>query len=321
MSFSSDVKEELSRQISTARHCQTAEIAAIISLSGKIAVSEDDKYSIKVHTENVSVARKYFTLVKKTFNINTEISIRQNASLKKRRTYTLTASDHEDSIRILQATKLIDTNMEMKDDLSLVDNLVIQQICCKRSFIRGAFLAAGSISAPEKSYHFEIVCDTLRKATQLQEIIKTFEVDAKIIGRKKHFVVYIKEGTQIVEILNVMEAHVALMDLENIRILKDMRNTVNRKVNCETANISKTVSAAIKQIEDIKYIRDTVGFEELSDGLKEIALLRLEQPEATLRELGEMLDQVVGKSGVNHRLRKLSIIAESLRENKEEKDL
>ena len=118
-----------------------------------------------------------------------------------------------------------------------------------------------------------------------------------------------------------MEAHVALMDLENIRILKDMRNTVNRKVNCETANISKTVSAAIKQIEDIQYIKDTIGFEELSDGLKEIALVRLEQPEATLKELGEMLDQVVGKSGVNHRLRKLSIIAEGLRENKEEKYL
>lgn len=321
MSFSSDVKEELSRQISTARHCQIAEVAAVISLCGKITVSSDGKYSVKMYTENVSVARKYFTLVKKTFNINTEISIRQNTNLKKRRTYTLTISDHEDSIRVLQATKLIDTNMQIKDDLSLVDYLVIQQICCKRSFIRGAFLASGSISAPEKSYHFEIVCATLEKATQLQEIIKTFDVDAKIVGRKKHFVVYVKEGTQIVDILNVMEAHVALMDLENIRILKDMRNSVNRKVNCETANISKTVSAAVKQIEDIQYIKNAIGFEELSEGLKEIALARLEQPEATLKELGEMLDPVVGKSGVNHRLRKLSIIAESLRENKEEKDL
>lgn len=313
MSFSSDVKEELLRQVSTARHCQIAEIAAIISLCGKIISSEDEKYSIKASTDNVAVARKYFTLVKKTFKINTEVSIRQNTNLKKRRTYTLTVSNHEDSLRILQATKLIDLEMKIKKDLSLVDHLIIQQNCCKRAFIRGAFLAAGSISAPEKSYHFEIVCVTLEKALQLQEVIKAFEVDAKIVGRKKHFVVYIKEGTQIVEILNVMEAHVALMDLENIRILKDVRNTVNRKVNCETANISKTVSAAVKQIEDIQHIRDTIGLEELSEDLKETALARLGHPEATLKELGEMLNPAVGKSGINHRLRKLSDIANSFR--------
>ena len=138
--------------------------------------------------------------------------------------------------------------------------------------------------------------------------MNSFDVDAKIVERKKHFVVYLKEGAQIVDILNVMEAHVALMNLENVRILKEMRNSVNRKVNCETANISKTVNAAVK------HIREVMGLDSLPDNLKEMALLRLEYPEAPLKELGMYLDPPVGKSGVNHRLRKISEIADGLRE-------
>ena len=126
--------------------------------------------------------------------------------------------------------------------------------CCRRAFIRGAFLAAGSISDPEKFYHFEIVCAAEAKAEQLREIMSTFQLDAKIVKRKKYYVVYIKEGSQIVDVLNVMEAPVSLMELENIRILKEMRNSVNRQVNCETANINKTVAASVKQIRDIEYL-------------------------------------------------------------------
>jgi DNA-binding protein WhiA len=319
MSFSSNVKDELSRQISPGRHCQIAEIAAIVSLCGRVIISTDDKYCIKVHTENVAVARKYFTLIKKTFNINTEISIRRNVYLKKSRAYSILIKGHEDSNRVLNACKLIE-NSEIKENLSIVSNLVIQNSCCRRAFIRGAFLAAGSISDPEKFYHFEIVCTSKEKALQLQAIINTFDIESKIIKRKKYYVVYIKEGAQIVEILNVMEAHVALMNLENVRILKEMRNSVNRQVNCETANINKTVSAAVKQIDDIKYIKEHMGFEGLSEGLGDVARIRLEYPEATLKELGALLSPPVGKSGVNHRLRKLSNLAQELREfHKEEK--
>ena len=139
-------------------------------------------------------------------------------------------------------------------------------------------------------------------------------MDAKIVRRKKSYVVYLKEGSQIVDILNIMEAHISLMELENVRILKEMRNTVNRKVNCETANINKTVSAAVKQVEDITYLRDTIGFEKMSEGLEEVALARLSHPDATLKELGELLSPPVGKSGVNHRLRKLSEMAEKVRQ-------
>ena len=174
------------------------------------------------------------------------------------------------------------------------------------------------MSDPEKFYHFEIVCSDAKRAEQLQTIIRSFSVDAKIVQRKKSHVVYVKEGAQIVDMLAVMEANVALMDLENIRILKEMRNSVNRKVNCETANINKTVNAAVKQIEDIRLLEQKVGLESLNEGLEEIARLRLQYPEATLKELGLMLNPQVGKSGVNHRLRKLSLLADDLRENKEE---
>lgn len=316
MSFSSRIKEELSRQMSPARHCQIAEIAAIISLCGRIQISEYDHYCIKIHTENIAVARKYFTLLRKTFNISTDVSIRQGIGTHKSRVYTVGLRKHEDAILVLKATKLIDRFGQIEENLSIAQNVVIQQNCCKRAFIRGAFLAAGSLSDPEKFYHFEIACASEAKAVQLQKLLVSFELDAKIVLRKKYYVVYIKEGSQIVDVLNVMEAPVSLMELENIRILKEMRNSVNRQVNCETANINKTVSASVKQIADITFIRDTIGFDGLLDGLKEIAELRISRPEATLKELGEALDPPVGKSGVNHRLRKLGSLAERLREER-----
>ena len=158
------------------------------------------------------------------------------------------------------------------------------------------------------------LASTEEMAHQICDLICSFSMDAKIVLRKKSYVVYLKEGAQIVDILNIMEAHVSLMELENVRILKEMRNSVNRKVNCETANINKTVSAAVKQLEDITYLRDQIGFENIPKGLVEAALARLEQPEATLKELGESLNPPVGKSGINHRLRKLSEMADKVRQ-------
>lgn len=313
MSFSGMVKEELSRQIGIGLHCRIAETAALLSACGKITAEG----TLRFQTENGSVLRKYFTLLQKTFNIKTEISVRENNHLKKGTVYFIELSDSEQVQAVLQSTKL-KRDGENGETLSFCNALVTQQSCCKRAFIRGAFLASGSISDPRKSYHFEVVCQDEKKAKQLQEIIRSFQVDAKIVLRKKSYVVYVKEGAQIVDMLAVMEANVALMDLENIRILKEMRNSVNRKVNCETANINKTVNAAVKQMEDIKLIQRTIGFESLNEGLAQIAELRLQYPESTLKELGLMLVPQVGKSGVNHRLRKLSEIADGLRENKEE---
>ena len=314
MSFSSSVKDELSRQMPGARHCQIAETAAILSLCGRVKISASDHFWIEIHTENVAVARKYFTLLKKTFNIRTDVSIRSGMNHGRSRTYIVAVREHEEALKVLQAVKLINTQGEIGENLSLIRNVVLQNACCRRAFIRGAFLAAGSISAPEKFYHFEIVCPTEPKAEQLKNIIATFDIEAKIVPRKRYYVVYIKEGSQIVDILNVMEAPVSLMELENIRIVKEMRGSVNRQVNCETANINKTVSAAVKQIEDIRFIQSVAGLSGLPESLQEMARIRLERPEATLKELGEALEPPVGKSGVNHRLRKLSLVAEELRQ-------
>ncbi len=331
MSFSGMVKEELSRRISTARHCRIAETAALLSAWGRL----DESGRLYFQMENDAVVRKYFTMLRKTFNIDKEIFVRENGSQKKGKVYCVELTEPEQVLMVLQSTRLSSeapseggtpgegdgagaSHGRGGSPLICRNALITQQSCCKRAFIRGAFLAAGSISDPRKSYHFEIVCQEEEKAEQLQEMIRSFSIDAKIVRRKKSYVVYVKEGAQIVDMLAVMEANVALMDLENIRIFKEMRNSVNRQVNCETANINKTVNAAVKQAQDIQYIEETVGLDHLSDALSQMARLRLQYPEATLKELGMMLNPQVGKSGVNHRLRKLSGIAEGLRAGKEE---
>lgn len=320
MTFSGEVKQELSNQIAEARHCQLAELAAIVGLCGSVCISASGRYRLRIHTENITVARKCFTLLEKTFNICSNVSVRiHKGSKKSNQIYTVLVSDHESVLNLLQALKLLDEDGDVAEQVSPANQLLVQKSCCRRAFIRGAFLCAGSISNPEKSYHFEIVCVSEERALQLQALIHTFGPDAKIVQRKKHYIVYIKEGAQIVDMLNIMEAHISLMNLENIRIVRDMRNNVNRKVNCEAANINKTVNAAVRQMEDIRYLETVKGLNTLPAGLADIAWLRLNNPDASLKELGEMLVPPVGKSGVNHRLRKLSQMAEELRQNKEEK--
>ena len=314
MSFSSKVKEELSKECNSPRHCCIAETAAIISMCGKVIFDEKDHVRIEIHTENVTVARKYFTLLKKTYNINTDISIRHSSSLNKNRSYVLSVNDDETARKILMTCRLMKPFGVIEEDFSISDSLIIQRECCKRAFIRGAFLAAGSVSDPVKTYQFEIVCLSEAKAKQLQMIMETFNINARVIKRRKYFVVYVKDSSQVVDLLNIMGAYNALMDMENVRIVKDMRNNVNRKVNCETANINKTVSAAVKQIEDIRFIQMSSAFDELPESLQEMAELRVRYPEATLAELGQLLDTPVGKSGVNHRLKKISLFADELRE-------
>ena len=287
MSFSSDIKEELGRQYSKSRHCQMAELSGMIELDGRIDEQDGTMY---FKTDNPVLLEKYAILMRKVFELDISKPISK-----------------EDTDRIMQTFKW------NRLEGATTNGLILQNTCCKRAFIRGAFLAGGSMSDPNKSYHFEIVCHTHEQAKQFQSVRQSFDTDAKIVERKGHHVVYLKEGSQIVDMLNVMEAYVALMNLENVRILKEVRNTINRKVNCETANINKTVNAAVKQVEDIELIRERIGLDNLPENLREMALLRLEYPEATLKELGNYLEPPVGKSGVNHRLRKLSAIAEDLK--------
>lgn len=311
MSFSKEIKEELLKVVKDSKSIVLAELIAIISLVGKIKVSVNDEYKLYISTESAGLARKYFTILKKTFNISTDIIINKNNIITRVRSYIISVRNDEDVRNILRQVGILDRYNNICDDLISSDKL-LKSISSKKAFLRTSFIVCGSMSDPEKAYHLEFVCKSLKKAEQLKNLILYFDLDAKIVERKNKFVVYLKEGEQISSFLALMEARKAVISLENIRILKDVRNNINRKVNCETANINKTVFAAIKQIEDIEFIKDKYGLDILPKSLKEIALVRLQYPEASLLELSSKLDGEIGKSGINHRLRKISEIALSL---------
>lgn len=315
MSFSFNVKKELTCIPLGARHCMIAELAAMIVMAGEIKY-ENSAFSIKFQTENAAIARKYFTITKKAFNINTEIVLKTSKKFHKKQTYVLVTKDSEQARKILVATTLlkqVEGHFIVRDH---VDLAIIQSTCCKRAYLRGAFLGAGSVSDPEKGYHLEFVNPTEKHALFLKDMMISLEMEPKVVERKGNYVLYLKEGTQIVDLLNIMGAHIALMELENVRIVKEVRNNVNRIVNCETANLKKTVSAAVRQMQDIEYVQNTIGISSLPENLQQVAIYRLEYPSSSLKELGELLSPPVGKSGVNHRLKKISEIAEHIRETR-----
>ncbi len=314
MSFSSEVKEGLARVPSCDKRCAVAELSAIIQFCGRVEQDEKGIYSISLHTENGAAARRFYILIKENFGMQPEISSLKNEHFKKNRVYYITLDQPDDSRKLLKQVRMINDLGQLQETFEVRDNILLQSTQSRRAYIRGAFLASGSITDPEKNYHFEVVCRSRGQAETLRDLFHFFDIDAKIVRRKKYEIVYIKEGSMISDALNVMEAHTALMNFENVRILKDVRNEVNRRVNCETANINKTVSAARKQIADIEYIDECIGIGRLPAGLQDVARERLRNPDASLKELGESLDPPVGKSGVNHRLRKLGQIALDLRE-------
>lgn len=314
MSFSMETKNELSRLVPEDYCCQLAELSALIRMSGTIQLAGFQKVNIKIATENAAIARKIFTLLKKCFGIHTELMVKKNRVLKKNNHYMMIINSSAGANDILQKLGILRIDDgQFSIDYSIPHEL-IKNRCCKRAYLRGAFLGAGSVSDPEKTYHLEFVTSSEEHSEDLKDLINEFELGAKIVQRKNSYVVYVKEGDQIVDLLNIMGAHAALLNLENIRIVKQVRNNVNRIVNCETANLSKIVNASMRQIENIEYIERTHGFKILPDGLREIAELRLQYKEASLKELGQMLTPPVGKSGVNHRLRKIEKIAEKIRQ-------
>jgi len=314
VSFSAKVKEEICREDVPARHCRIAQISAAAAFGGRIQQARDGRKFLELRTENAAVARKYFTLLKKTFNISDDVEIRQAPGQNRSRTYLLQIRDGKELEDLLSACRL---QTGQDGTLMPADDLAIQQDCCRRAFIRGAFLAAGSVSNPVRSYHYEIVSQSAQKAEFLGRIMEHFGIAARTVLRKGHFVLYVKDSSQVVDLLNIMGAHSALMDMENVRIMKDLRNRVNRSFNCEVANINKTAAAAVKQITDIEYIRQCGAFQNMPENLQETASLRRQYPEATLEQLGSMLDKPIGKSGVNHRLKKISEFAQELRSQRE----
>ena len=277
--------------------------------------------AVFMETENVVLAKTYVKLIKRAFDLQVQLEIRRHGTGKYNQYFILLSERPEDMLyseerperqklqQALQAICMWSAQADPRGFLKTPGSM--------RAYIRGAFLCTGSMSDPGKSYHFEMVCEDEQTAQILKELMAGFFVHAKVILRKQRYIVYLKDSEEIIQILNVMEAHRSLMELENIRIIKDMRNNANRQSNCDSANINKMVRTAARQVDDIRYIEEHFGFEQLPPQLREMAQVRLENPDVSLQELGTYLDPPVGKSGVNHRLRKLKEIAESLRAGKE----
>jgi DNA-binding protein WhiA len=307
MSFSGKVKNELGRVMGEQGCCQRAELSSLLTLDALRESGSDGSQAVIIKTENASVARKLFTLLKRFSSLSIELFIHKQTRLRKNNIYKIKIPPQRELVAFLQELELLDAHSRGN-----IGRLVTEKRCCRRAYLRGAFLAAGSTINPERGYHLELVPPTSEIAAELVKLMQTFELDPRIVMRKARPVVYLKEAEQISRFFSVIGAHGALLEFENVRVYKDVRNKINRLVNCETANLGKTVAAALRQREKIEYLRQSIGFNRIPPGLREIARLRLEHPEMSLKELGQNLTPKLGKSGVNHRLRRLEALADGL---------
>lgn len=309
MSFSNEVRNELARIMPEKECCRKAELLALLLVSGKItAVNNKKNNTILIKTENAATARKIFKLLKENYQLKPYVRMEKKKRFKVRRVYEVgTVLKKEDAMVFEKSSGI--------DGLLIVQNIsrkLVDKNCCKRSYIRGVFLTRGFINRPEGNYHLEIILNNSKQASYVKEILIDFGLHVRIIKRKNNLVLYMKDSEQIVDFLRLVGASKALLDFENVRIIKSMRNNINRQVNCETANLGKTVDASIRQVELIKVLIEKDVLENLSPQLKELAWLRIDYPDSTLRELGEMLYPPLTKSGVAYRMRKLESLAREL---------
>lgn len=316
LTFSASVKKELLNHYAKKRNSLLSEIAVYIAVFARINLTKNGAV-IYLETENEFVAKRYAFLLKKAFKIMPEVGFMRFRSENKREggsvLYGIVIRNQKEGLMVYEGISSIPLDEFNRPAFPFIDKELIKDSYSKRALLRGAFIASGTISDPNKSYHFEISTGEKAFAELILEIISQFISGAKIINRKNSYVIYVKEADMVSDMLNVMDAHKALMEFENIRILHNIANQINRQTNCDVANSQKVVSAATKQVNDIVYIQKCNKFNSLPETIQELALLRLEHPDAPLKDLGEMLDPPIGKSGVNHRMRKLSEIAEDLR--------
>ncbi len=308
MSFSTEVKNELARVNGEHTCCYAAELAALIRMGGAMSIGGNATLGINFSSENAAVTRKVLSLIKRYSDVKTEVMVTRGRRLKKNNTYHVRVVPSPGVNELLAALGIM-----RGDGLNVQsDSAILRKVCCRRAYLRGAFLGAGSVNRPEGSYHLELVTGNAEMAKSLVRIMKSLSLPGRLTDRKDDYIVYLKDGNAITAFLQIIGAHNALLTFENVRVVKGMRNQVNRLVNCETANLQKTVNAAVRQGESIRIIAERLGLDKLPPPLREVAEARLAYPEATLSELVEVLEGRVGKSGINHRLRKLGEIAQEL---------
>ncbi len=307
LSFAARTKKELTL-VQEPACCRRAELQALVLGSGRIR-EVDRRPVLDVETENVAIARRIYTLIKDVLDVRPEVLVRRKMRLKKNNVYCVRVA-----VQAFGVLGELGLSGRIGEPLRLT-GAGAHKPCCKRAFLRGAFLAGGSVNDPgSNSYHLEMGAQDERTAESLLGLMNGYGLHARLLRRKKGFVLYLKEGEKIVEFLSIIGAHQALLKFEDVRILKGMRNQVNRLVNCETANLNKTISAAVRQLEVIRYIDERVGLSSLPDHLREVAEMRLRHPDVNLQELASRMPHKVTKSGLNHRFRRLEEIAQRLRQ-------
>lgn len=299
MSFSSEVKEELSKLPNLAnKDLVKYEFLGYLTTNNMVIEQEKQSKKLKFSTENEYNINRFSKLLNNLQCIKYEIQI-----IGKKFSITVLAPNFEEVT--YQGKKIVLNQKQIKEQLEGREDL-------KKAFVRGGFLGGGSINNPKNNYHLEIDFSQPENANFILEILKDYEITFKQITKKQNYGIYAKDGEEISKLLAFIGANNSVLKFEEIRVYRDVRNNVNRKVNCETANLNRTVNSALEQIEAINYLKENGKFEELSEGLQEIAELRIEHPEASLAELGTMLKVPIGKSGVNHRLKKICQFRDTL---------
>lgn len=307
MSFSSEAKKEVLANDKSKRCCLLSEFAAVFSFSGKVKKS-GEKYVLYITTESAPLARRIYNLIKYNFDVTAKIDILKKKQSKKFY-YLINVTNRQEILKILKSSGFVRDNISEFVNYK-TDEKVIEKKCCKKAFIKGAFLAGGSVSDPEKNYHLEFATPHYTLKESLNKTLREAGFFAKQVVRKSNYVLYFKSSEEIADLLSYMGAFNSLMEMHNTKIMKEMRNNVNRFVNCSTANLDKVVKASMKQIESIEYIEKIGKMSELDEPLRIVAQLRLKNKELGLKELGEMLNPPLSKSGVNHRLKKIEEFAE-----------
>lgn len=312
-SFANIVKNELARVVGHKNCCQAAELASLMRMGGTMVIGGNRNLGINFSTENAAVARKALSLIKQGFQLNTQVVVTRAKRLKKNNSYHLKVLPAPAVRDFLEAIGIFRSESLHRG----TDHGTFRKICCRKAYIRGAFLGGGSVSRPESEYHLELVTANEEHAKTLVKLLKYFQLSAKLTDRKEVHIVYMKEGEAILAFLRLIGAEESAKAFADVRQVKEMRNQVNRLVNCETANLQKTVNAAFRQTERIKVIARLQGLATLPKSLRQAAEVRLAYPEATLNELVDVLGGTVGKSGMNHRLRKLEQIAVELEQGEQ----
>ncbi|MEW6621898.1 MAG: DNA-binding protein WhiA [Bacillota bacterium] len=310
MSFTQKVKNELARTENENKCCQLAEFIGLIKMSGNIHIDSDYHMSLAFETENPAIARKAFRLTQNLFNLKKEVTVRRRPRLNKNNLYIVRLLPQKETKKAFEQLGVVFTPRGYEIQWS---PQILQRKCCHRAYLRGAFLGSGSVSSPEqKTYHLEIMVKDEMFCQIICELMRNFSLSPKTVKKRGNHLIYLKESEQIVDFLNIIGAHSALLTFEGVRVHKEVRNRVNRIVNCETANLNKTVDAALKQVEIIQFIDRNMGLNKLPPGLEAIAKQRLVHPDLSLKELGEMITPPISKSGVNHRMRRLQRIADKI---------